>query len=198
MFIAGCVRRDARGYSLIELILALAIVTTVAGLAVPLWSATAEHITASAGARHVAGKIASARLDAVRRSSVVALRFSRQGGDYTWQPFLDGNGNGLRAADITAGVDTPLGPVERLGDQFRDVSFGLIPGVPEIGGGTGNPDGVRIGATSFLSVTPLGSATGGTLYVRGLRSQFAVRILGATGRTRVFFYDTGARQWIAR
>ena len=191
-------RPDSSGYTLVELLLGLAIVTTVAGLALPLWSTTLEHSNASGAARHVAARIAFARLDAIRRSSVVALRFEPNGDDYSYRPFVDGNGNGLRAADITAGVDTPLGAAERLGQHFRDVRFGLIPGIPEIDGGTGNADGVRIGSTSFLSLTPIGSATGGTVYIRGARSQFAVRILGATGRTRLFFYDTGARRWIPR
>ena len=191
-------RWTSSGYTLVELLLVLAILTTVAGLALPLWSSTIEHLNASGAARHVAGRIAFARLDAIRRSSVVALRFERDGDDYRYRQFLDGNGNGLRAADVSAGIDTPLGAVERLGEHFRDVRFGLIPGIPEIDGGTGNADGVRIGSTSFLSLTPIGSATGGTLYIRGTRSQFAVRILGATGRTRLFFYDTGVRRWIPR
>jgi type II secretory pathway pseudopilin PulG len=189
---------DAAGYTLVELLLVLAVATTVAGLAIPLWSNTVEHINTSAAARHLAGRIALARLDAVRRSAVVGLRFAPQGDDYTYQLLLDGNGNGLRAADVTSGADTPLGPVERLQDQFRGVAFGLLPGIPEIDGGTGSPDGVRIGATSFLSLTPLGTATGGTLYLRGARTQFAIRILGATGRTRVFFYEPGVRRWVTR
>lgn len=186
------------GFTVIELLLVLAIATTLVGLSFPLWSRTSEHINTSAAARHLAGRIALARLDAVRRSAVVGLRFERQGDDYSYQLMLDGNGNGLRAADVMSGADMPLGPVERLPDQFRGVSFGLIPGLPEIDGGTGNPDGVRIGATTFLSLTPVGTATGGTLYVRGARTQFAIRILGATGRTRVFFYEAGTQRWIAR
>lgn len=191
-------RPGAAGYTLLELLLVMAIATTIAGISVPLWRSTLDHVNTSAAARYLAGRIALARLDAVRRSTVVGLRFERQGGDYTYRLHLDGNGNGLRTADVTVGTDTPLGPVERLGEQFRGVSFGLAPGIPEIDGGLGNPDGVRIGNTPFLSLTPLGTATGGTLYVRGPRTQFAIRILGATGRARLFFYDPGARRWIAR
>jgi hypothetical protein len=38
-------------------------------------------------------------------------------------------------------------------------------------------DGVRIGSTRILTLGPDGTATSGTLYVRGRRGQFAVRIL---------------------
>jgi hypothetical protein len=45
------------------------------------------------------------------------------------------------------------------------------------------------------AISPDGSCTGGTLYIRGVRSQYAVRILGATGRARLFRYDWGSRTW---
>ena len=47
-------------------------------------------------------------------------------------------------------------------------------------------------------MSPDGSATSGTLYVQGRRAQYAVRVLGATGRTRVLVYNPGMRQWTAR
>jgi hypothetical protein len=34
--------------------------------------------------------------------------------------------------------------------------------------------------------------------LRNARTQFAIRILGATGRTRVFFYEPGVRRWVTR
>ena len=186
------------GYTLPELLLVLAIGATAAGMAVPLWSSAIDHMNASAAARLVAGRIATARLEAVRRSSVVALMFEPRGDDYAFRPVLDGNGNGLRAADVTAGIDVATGPSEQLSEHFGAARFGLLPGLPDIDGASGNADGVRIGSSSFLSLTPLGTATAGTLYVHGRRAQFAVRIVGATGRTRVFFYDTGVRKWIPR
>jgi prepilin-type N-terminal cleavage/methylation domain-containing protein len=186
------------GYSLIELMLAISIATTVTGLAVPLVTGTIEHLRAAGAARYLAARIASTRLDAVRRSSVVGLRFEPRGTDYAFTPVLDGNGNGLRALDVAGGVDRPIGPNERLEDQFAGTSIGLLPGIPDLDGVTGSADGLRIGPSAFLSVAPNGSCTSGTVYVHGRRSQFAVRALGATGRVRFFFYDRGTRQWITR
>jgi prepilin-type N-terminal cleavage/methylation domain-containing protein len=186
------------GYSLIELIFAVAVMATLAGLAVPLFSTTIDDIRAAGAARHIAARVAAVRIEAVRRSSTVALRFERQGTDYSFTPFVDGNGNGDRAADITSGIDRPSGRRERLADFFANVSFGLLDGIADIDGGTGNTDGVRIGSTSFLSVSPNGSCTSGTVYVHGLRAQYAVRVLGATGRMRFYRYDQGGRRWITR
>ena len=36
-----------------------------------------------------------------------------------------------------------------------------------------------------------------TLYVQGARAQYAVRVLGATGRTRVLKYEPGSRSWVS-
>jgi hypothetical protein len=92
-----------------------------------------------------------------------------------------------------------LGPFERLCDRFPDVRFELMPGVPDADGqaGTGT-DGVRIGTARILSMSSDGTATSGTLYIRGRRQQYAVRVLGVTGRTRVLQYLPGDRSWIGR
>jgi hypothetical protein len=74
-----------------------------------------------------------------------------------------------------------------------------MPDVPDANGesGTGQ-DGVRIGSARILTMSVDGTATSGTLYVRGRRSQYAVRVLGVTGRTRMLQYHAGDRTWINR
>jgi hypothetical protein len=55
---------------------------------------------------------------------------------------------------------------------------------------------VQLGAGDILSFTAAGTATSGTVFVRGRDgSQLAVRVLGATGRTRVLRYDTHLAAW---
>lgn len=187
------------GYTLVELLLVTSLVATLAGIAVPLSSQTIDALRASAAARHVAGRVATIRLDAVRRAAMLALRFERQAdGDYTFLTVLDGNGNGVRAADVTRGLDLQLTAPERLRHKFPGARFGLLPGIPDLDGAASSSDGVRIGSSAFLSTAPNGSATGGTLYIHGRRSQYAIRILGATGRVRLFVYDRGARRWMHR
>lgn len=186
------------GYTLLELLFVVALTATCAGIAVPLASGTVDDLRASGAARYMASRVAAIRLDAVRRSATVALRFERDGDDYRFRTFLDGNGNGVRAADVAQGLDRPLSAAERLRDRFGGAALGLLPGIPDLDGAASSTDGVRIGSSSFLSTAPNGSATSGTLYIHGKRRQFAVRILGATGRVRLFVFDTGARRWIHR
>ena len=185
------------GSTVLELLFVVSVMATLAGIAVPAASSTVDHLRAAGAARYVSGRIATARLEAIRRSTTVALRFDPIGADYTMSSFIDGNGNGLRAMDISRGVDRPSGRAERLDEHFAGAAFGLLPGVPDMDGGTASPDGVRIGSSSFLSLAPDGSATSGTLYIHSRRGQYAVRILGATGRVRIFRYDSGVRTWIS-
>ncbi len=186
------------GYTLVELLLAVSTIATLAGIAVPIAAGTVDDLRAAGAARHMAARIATIRLDAVRRATTVALRFERQGVDYAFTTFVDGNGNGVRAADITQSIDRPVSSADRLRHHFPGVAFGLMPGVPDLDGSLGSTEGVRIGATPFLSTAPNGSCTSGTLYIHGKRRQYAIRILGATGRVRLFAFESGARRWIQK
>jgi Tfp pilus assembly protein FimT len=193
------VRSSASGFSLLELLLALSATLTTGAVAIALTSSAIDEMRTAAAARYVAGRIAAARLDAVRRSSSVALRFEQAGDDYTYSSYEDGNGNGVRTMDIRSGDDRCVASAERLGDKFPGVAFQLLPGAPDAdGAATGDTDGVRIGTARLLTLTADGTASSGTLYIRGRKGQYAVRILGATGRTRVLQYRAEDRTWLSR
>ena len=187
------------GASMVEVLFAMVVSVTLTSLAIPLVRGTLDELGTRMAARYVAGRVASSRIEAVRRSKAVALRFQAVSGDYIYASFGDGNGNGVRSAEIGQGIDPALGPFERLSDKFPGVRFELGPGVPDADGdaGTGQ-DGVRIGSARLLTMSADGTATSGTLYIRGRRGQYAVRVLGATGRTRVLQYLPAGRTWIAR
>jgi hypothetical protein len=104
----------------------------------------------------------------------------------------------VRTRDIQRGTDVQILPLERLPLSFRGVDFGVLPGVPPIEAGDVAPGGdpIKIGSTGILTFTPLGTSSSGTLYVLGRsESQYAVRVLGATGRIRALKYDSRARRW---
>jgi type II secretory pathway pseudopilin PulG len=192
-------RRNARGFTITELLFVAALAVTLIGIGLPVVEHTADDMQTALAARYLAGRIHGARHDALRRSAASALRFEAGQPDYRYTPYVDGNGNGIRSADIVSGVDRSTGAAERLGDKFPRVRFGLLPDVKDADGvsGTGT-DGVRIGTARILTLSPDGTATSGTLYLHGRRAQYAVRVLGVTARTRVLKYDRGARQWITR
>jgi prepilin-type N-terminal cleavage/methylation domain-containing protein len=192
-------RYSSSGFTLIELLVAAALLMMLASVALPLGGQAIDELRTASAARYLAGRIAASRMDAIRRSRAVALRFQPAAPDYQFAAFVDGNGNGVRSAEIASGVDLPVGISRRLADDFAHVRFGLEIGRPDVDGVRNvSADGVRIGTSRILTVSPDGTATSGTLYVLGRRAQYAVRVLGATGRTRVLKYDTGAGAWISR
>ena len=191
---------SAAGLSVLEILFALSTCATVTAIAIPVVDGAIDEMRTAMAARYVEGRIRSARMDAVRRSQAVALRFEApEPGDYAYEAFGDGNGNGVRSSEIRDGIDIALGPAERLRERFPGVTFGLAMGLPDADGrqATGE-DGLRIGTARILTMSSDGTATSGTLYIRGRRGQYAVRVLGATGRTRMLQYDSGSRSWIDR
>jgi type II secretion system GspH-like protein len=192
-------RLRTAGVTLVELLFTLTLLAIAIGMAVPVTTVVFDQIRTAGAARYLAGRILSARMEAIKRSTPVGLRFQPSASDDVFRCYMDGNGNGIRAADIERGTDPALSIAERIGDGFPGVRFELLRELPDIDGvRDGRVDGIRIGAARILTLDPDGTATSGTLYVRGRRAQYAVRVLGATGRTRVFQYHTGERRWISR
>jgi type II secretory pathway pseudopilin PulG len=191
-------RADERGFTLAETLTACAVFATLTALAIPSALAALDEHRTGAAARYLAARCRLARMQAVRRSAAVALRFERAGAEVRFASFVDGNGNGVRTADIAKGVDRPVTGYERIGDQFAGVRFGLHEALPAISGdASASREPLQIGRSGILTFTPNGTATSGTLYLRGRGMvQYAVRILGGTGRTRVLRYDVGSRRWI--
>ncbi len=194
------------GATLLEVLFATSIAATVAGVAVPAMTNAIDDLRTAAAARYVAGRLGSARLDAVRHARSTALRFDADGAgpdgrerDYTFVAIADGNGNGVRSAEIRDGIDRPLGSPERLMDKFQGVRFALMPESSDVDGGNGTgTDGVRLGSAQILTMSADGTSSSGTLYIRGRRSQYAVRVLGVTGRVRMLQYQAGTGTWINR
>lgn len=185
------------GFSVLEVLLVTSIVATLAAVSIPVTAGALDELRTSMAARYLEGRIMNARAAAVRRSTRIGLRFEPVGIDWRIGEYSDGNGNGIRASDIAAGVDGEVAQAEFISGLFPGVGFGLHSGVPDVDGSrSSGADGLRIGPSGILTLGPDGTATSGTLYVRGRRGQYAVRILGITGRTRVLRFHPGTGQWI--
>lgn len=191
---------ESKGYSLLEMLMAMTLMVIIGSAAIPLAYGSVDRSRAAGAASYVAGRITLARFEAVRRSAHVAIRFIQQPEGYWLQTYVDGNRNGVLTGDIAAGVDLPITAGERLDYHFSGIVFGIRPNVTGIDPGPFNAsDPIQIGNSTLLSFSPMGSSTSGTLFIHGLRgNQFAVRVLGATGRTRILEFNFGAATWLAR
>jgi hypothetical protein len=180
--------------------MAITVMVIVSGTAIPLANTSVDRTRAAGAANYVAGRLAAARLEAVRRSAHVAIRFLQQADGYWLQTYVDGNRNGVLTRDITRGIDTAISTSERLDYHFSGIVFGIQPNVTGIEPGPFNAsDPIQIGGSTLVSFSPTGSCTSGTLFIHGLQGhQFAVRLLGATGRTRVLEFNFGTGTWLTR
>lgn len=166
------------------------LVAVVCAIAVPQVLATIDRSRGYIAVRYLGARVALARTLAVSHGAAVALRFDQGPGGITFSAYRDGNRNGVRSADIARKIDRLIDPPVLLAEQFPGVEIALAPGTP-------GDDPVQLGRTNILSFSPSGTATSGTIYVRGRDgTQWAVRVLGATGRTRVLRYVPRTGEWV--
>ena len=190
---------SARGMALVDVLAATGLSLVMAGMAVPVVGGTLERERTLVGAHYLAAAVQRAGLEALKRSAVVAVRLQELDGRTSVQLFADGNGNGVLQRDIDRHFDPALTMAEWLDEHASGVSLQINQTIADVGGGgelAPGDDPVRMGNSSLVSFSPLGSATSGTLYVAARRGpQMAIRVYGATGRVRVLTFDAQARQW---
>ena len=129
---------------------------------------------------------------------MVGMKFTQSAAGYSYAVYVDGNRNGVLSRDIQSGIDRLIVPAERLPDQFPGVEFGAIPGLPPVdpGGTAPGTDPIRLGSADMASFSAAGTSSSGTVYIRSRRdAQYAVRIFGETGKTRMLKYDARTRLW---
>jgi hypothetical protein len=189
---------NERGNTTIEQLVVLALIALVFGLSLPVMKRGVEHGRLRGAGFYLAGRVAQLRMQAVHRGTNVALRFN-PADPYAFQAFMDGDGDGVRSADIASGRDPAIDArPETIPERFSGIRFGFLPGCPLSDGSTVPPDAdpVRIGTAKLLVFAPSGTATSGTLYLRGqLDIAYAVVILGATGRTRLLACSASRGKW---
>jgi hypothetical protein len=190
-------RADEGGVTITELVVAVGVAAVLASTAIATVGGSREAISAAGAARYLAGRIQQVRAMSLTRGVHVALVFRTVGSDYCYATVVDGNRNGVRTAEISGGTDRQVEPCERLSDHFEGVTFGIGTGVTDPDSATllsGSP--LRLGGSTVLSYGPDGASTSGTVYLRSRSGlQYAVRILGTTGRSRVLRFDVHSLRW---
>jgi hypothetical protein len=186
------------GYSLLELVFAVSLGTTLTAMAMPAASSALDEYRTAGAVRYVSARLARARMEAIVRSADVGVRFTASADGYQYAAYVDGNANGIRTRDIQRGVDGLWLAQESLASQFPGVEFGVAPGLPAVDANAGPPgtDPIHLGSANILTFTAAGTATSGSLYIRGKgSSQWVIRIFGETGRTRLLKFDPRTRRW---
>lgn len=178
------------GFSAIDLVFACAAVCVLCAVAIPQTLSTIDRSRGLGAARYLASRMALARAQAVSRASTIGLQFVTEPQGVRFTVVQDGNRNGIRTRDIEMAIDRAIEPALTLADLFPGVEIGLTPQIP-------GSDPVQFGVSNILSFTAHGTASPGSLYVRGRDgTQWVVRVLGATARARVLRFDTNSGEWV--
>lgn len=189
---------NSHGYSMLEVMMVVTLGVTLSGAAIPEFLIALDDTRASGAMYHISGRLQRARMEAVTRSAVVGMKFTQSGTSYSYAMYVDGNRNGVLSRDIQSGIDPQIMSAERLPDQFPGIEFGAIPGLPAVDAGSTAPgtDPIRLGSADMASFSAVGTSSSGTVYIRSRRdAQYAVRIFGETGKTRMLKYDARTRLW---
>ena len=91
---------DSRGMTLIETLMVTALAGMMLAVAVPALASLREQGRTAAGARVLAMELHRMRWESVARRRAAGLWFARGPAGWEWHLVEDGNGNGLRTAEI--------------------------------------------------------------------------------------------------
>ncbi len=188
-----------RGFSLLEATVVVGMILVMAASAAPAFRARFADAHILGAGQQFKASFRLAWSTAVRSNVYTAIRFERSDdGRVFYSLYSDGNGNGVRSADIAAGRDSRIDGPLPLSGRAPGVRVGINPGVPDPAPGHGmlSGDPVRFGASDILSFSPLGTATPGTFYLAGDAVQAAVRVNGGSARVRLMLWRGG--RWTER
>jgi type II secretory pathway pseudopilin PulG len=184
------------GTSMVELVVVLAAIGALASLSIPATAHSIDAGRARDASGFVAARLRLARQQAAFRTASVGLVFDQIGGRWQMRVCQDGNGTGLRRADIADGTDVCREGPHDLETMFPGVSIDVDPSLRGPDGEPGSADPVRFGVSDIASFSPEGTGSAGSLYLRSARGQqFAVRVGNITGRTRILKYDIASGTW---
>lgn len=189
------------GWSLLEALVALVLI----GILVSWSAAIAGRVVAdahtAAAAREFAVLFRALRWRSVNENRHVGLFFEAAGGTWRWWEVADGNGNGLRTAEVRRGVDRKTSGPHRIEESHRGVRLGFpsgsaLPAIPPDRGVLSGADPVRFGRADLVSFSPRGHASSGTLYLTdGEHRVYGVRLYGVGMRVRVWSWDDREGAW---
>lgn len=188
------------GFSLPEILTVIVVlgsgILIAAPIAAGVWAGSAMR-----SAAHQAALILSrARMEAIRSGRQTAVRVEQDASRYRLAVYQDGNGDGVRNAEIAAGTDYPLR--ESLTWIGGPVRIGILQDVPVPDPADPSrtlqrtADPVRFNNSNLCSFSPFGESTPGSIYFcDGHKRMSAVRVYNRTAKIRILYFTAGDRRW---
>ena len=193
-----------RGFGITELLVVVALAGLGLAVALPAVAALRADGRCAAGARTMVGMFRKLRSQSVALRNYRGVYFYRAGDGWSFSTVEDGNGNGLRTAEVRSGTDPVLDGPFRLEDIVGNVGpgfpFDAVRELPPGAGWLGNlDDPVKFGRSDIVSFSPLGRSSSGTLYLTdGVDRLYAIVLYGPSTRIRVWRYRAADQSWEMR
>ena len=191
-------RKGRNGYTLIEILIVVAIIGLILGIAIPNFASMRRRMALRAAAGELRSLFHLVRMRAIARGVNTGVKFAMQDGAWHFATYEDGDRDGVRNDDIKSGVDPMVARPRIVFSQSQIVTIGL-PGYS-----FKDPDGdtvksaVTFNQTSLCSFSPIGEATPGTIYLTDNAGElWCVRVYGATAKIRALRYDRAKKRWVS-
>ncbi|HVE70883.1 MAG TPA: prepilin-type N-terminal cleavage/methylation domain-containing protein [Thermoanaerobaculia bacterium] len=186
------------GYTLIELLIIVAIIGLVAGITLPNFAKMRNRMALRAAAGELRSIFHLVRMRAITTGSHNGVKFLQIAGVWHFILYEDGDRDGVRNDDIKSGVDRPLSPPRVVLREARNITIGLIEIPVKDADGDLVKSPVVFNNSTICSFSPIGQSTPGTIYITdGDGDLWCVRVYGASAKIRTLRYDPRTRKWIA-
>lgn len=188
------------GYTLIEMIIVIAIVGTILLVMVPSFSTMQKRAAVRAAAQEIRGIFHLARSRAIAAGRFTALKFYHDNDTWMWNLYEDGDFDGVQTADIESGVDRKISGPHRVLNEDGKIRISM-PNFSLADPDTNKPLGpeaspVRFGKSKLCSFSPRGSSSSGTIFLTdGHQLVSVVRVFGPTARIRTMIFDPAHGTW---
>jgi hypothetical protein len=188
------------GLTAAETLVVLGLAAVLVLVSVPALDRARHSAAMRSTAQQVSGLLVRSRIHAIRNRRSTGLVFERDARGWRCFVAADGDGDGIRRADIVAGGDPIVDGPCRL--RSAPGGLGILQGTPvrdPSGSGLlgGDPhDPVRAGRGDIITFTPTGTATPSSVYFTDHHeAMLALRVVGTTGRVRTMVWHSGWPRW---